>query len=289
MLSILIPTFNYDVKPLVHELHKQATKENIAFEIIVYDDGSNSVLNKKNNTINTLNNCYFKALNNNIGRSAIRNLLARNAKFENLLFIDAGTFPKENNFINQYLKLSNEKVVIGGMVCLEKPPKKPYKLRWLYTKKRESISKNNKVICSSNFFIKKITFAQNPFDESIKKYGCEDVVFFDSILKKNIEILFIKNPVLHDALDDANTFIIKSEEAIENLIELLSDKKLNISNYNVSIVYEKLKKIRLTNFVDELFIITKSFLIKNFNSSHPSLVLFDLYRLGYFCHLKNKK
>ncbi len=38
MLSILIPTYNYNVLLLVQELQSQSLKENIAFEIIVFDD-----------------------------------------------------------------------------------------------------------------------------------------------------------------------------------------------------------------------------------------------------------
>lgn len=41
MLSILIPTYNYNVVPLVLELQKQCLEYKIHFEIIVFDDGSN--------------------------------------------------------------------------------------------------------------------------------------------------------------------------------------------------------------------------------------------------------
>ena len=96
MLSILIPTYNYDITHLVYELHKQATKAKIDFEIICFDDGSKSEINSKNDSINQLNYSKFKELPLNIGRSAIRNLLAKEGQYENLLFIDAGTFPKKS-------------------------------------------------------------------------------------------------------------------------------------------------------------------------------------------------
>lgn len=289
MISVLIPTYNCNIVPLVTEIRNQFLPLNVSYEILAFDDASMPRFNDNNDSINLVENCRFKLLLTNIGRSAIRNLLAKNAKYENLLFIDAGTFPKEENFISQYLGFIDKKIVVGGMTSSEKSPKKPYKLRWLYTKKRESVSKNNKVICSSNFFIKKTILLENPFDESIKKYGCEDVVFFNSLLKKNIEILHIANPVIHDSDDDANTFIIKTEYAIENLIELISLGKLSSKNYNVSIIYDKLKKIKLDRFAGWLFNRLKPHLVRNFNTSNPSLLLFDFYRLGYFCQLKNKK
>ena len=58
MLSILIPTYNYDTFQLVKELHNQALKEGIEFEIIVSDDASsNEDLIARNKEILQLSNC----------------------------------------------------------------------------------------------------------------------------------------------------------------------------------------------------------------------------------------
>ncbi|WP_303316207.1 glycosyltransferase [Flavivirga abyssicola] len=284
MLSVLIPTYKYDILALVKELNTQCVECKIEFEILVYDDGSKSSLNKNNNLINFIDYCHFKELPNNIGRSAIRNLLALNAKYSLLLFVDAGTFPKYNDFIKRYISIKNEKVINGGMTCLEKPPKKPYKFRWLYTKKRE-----HKAFCSSNFLIKKEVFKMNPFDESIKKYGYEDITFFNELLKKNISIHRFNNPVIHNADDDANTFIRKSENAIENLVSLVKEKKMNRSGLDLLKHYSLIEKLGLNSITCFLFKSFKHLLLKNFNSSHPSILLFYFYRLGYFCSLKNKK
>ncbi|WP_308990858.1 glycosyltransferase [Mariniflexile litorale] len=285
MLSILIPTYNYNIVPLVKEVFEQVSKCNITFEILVYDDGSNSKLNTKNQNINFFQNCFFKELPTNIGRSSIRNLLGTHAKYETLLFIDAGTFPKEENFIKNYISILDKELIIGGMTHKKKPVKKPYKLRWLYTKKRET----KKGLHSSNFLIKKSVFELNLFDESLKKYGCEDVLFFDNFTKKNIEILKINNPVIHAADDDADTFIKKTEQAIENLIKLTSLKKIGISHYRLFSKYPLIEKLQLTHLMIKLFYLLKPMLVKNFNSSYPILLLFDFYRLGYFCILKKNK
>src|SRR5690606_35359339 len=130
----------------------------IAFEILVYDDGAKSQVNAINNTINNIHNCICKELPTNIGRSAIRNLLAKEAQYNYLLFVDSGTFPKEKNFIGKYLSVKNQGVMYGGMTYLKSPPTKPYKLRWVYTKEREQ-----KTLCSSNFLIKKEVFQKYPF------------------------------------------------------------------------------------------------------------------------------
>ena len=117
MLSILIPTYNYNVYPLVLELHKQCLECQIEFEIIVFDDASKSELNIENEKINSLTNCFFKILELNIGRSSIRNLLAKQSKFENLLFLDADTIPISKDFIKNYVSNIDvdEKVIYGGI------------------------------------------------------------------------------------------------------------------------------------------------------------------------------
>ncbi|WP_299254933.1 glycosyltransferase [uncultured Aquimarina sp.] len=291
MLSILIPVYNYNVIPLIKEIHRQVSSCNILFEIIVLDDQS-ELHSEENDTINNISGCTFKKLSKNIGRSAIRNLLASNSSYDSLLFIDAGTFPKDKNFIRTYLDNIDQKVVTGGMTYLKEPPIKPFKLRWVYTKKRESLSQNQEnkrpVVCSSNFLINKEIFETIKFDESLQKYGCEDVVFFDAIVKKGVPIKYINNPVVHDANDDAETFIRKTEFAVENLIELINTNKLQYDRYQVSSLYYKMNKMKVDKMISLIFRISRNLLKRNFNSSYPSILCYDFYRLGYFCLTKNK-
>ncbi|GAA3639344.1 glycosyltransferase family 2 protein [Flavivirga jejuensis] len=282
MLSILIPTYNYDITQLVECLHKQALECHVEFEIIVYDDASKKEFNK-NDKINELENCLFKKLPQNIGRSAIRNLLGTDAKYESLLFIDAGTLPKKNDFLKNYLAIENKKVITGGMTPLEKSPKKPYRLRWLYTKKREF-----KVMCSSNFLIKKEVFMANLFDESLTQYGLEDILFFDRLLEKKINVLFFDNPVIHAADDDANKFIKKTEYAIENLVYLIKTKRIKSERFGISKTYNMLLRLKLHIVTKYIFKLVTPLLLKNFNSNFPSIFLLDFYKLGYYCSLKNK-
>jgi len=283
MLSILIPTYHYDVTALVKELHKQCKTCRIIFEILVFDDASKSDLNIANSTINALEFCIFKALPKNLGRSAIRNVLATQAQYNSLLFIDAGTFPKHDHFIETYLSVQNKNVSSGGMTQLEIAPEKPYKLRWLFTKKREY-----KTLCSSNFMIKRDIFLPNPFDESIKKYGYEDVLFFEKLSNQNIETHFFNNPVVHNADDDANAFIKKTEYALENLADLIDQNKIDATGQKIHLIYRALKKLKLVFLVGKIHMMLKPLLLKNFNSSYASVTLFDMYRIGYFCYIKIK-
>lgn len=282
MLSVLIPTYNYDITPLVQEIHKQCKTLNLEFEILAYDDHSKPNFIAKNRTLEKFDCFTYKILPKNIGRSAIRNQLGKEAKYDQLLFIDAGTFPEQDNFIKNYISLASKNISTGGMTHHKKAPKKAYKLRWLYTKKREHNS-----LCSSNFMISKNVFLSHGFDESLTHYGYEDVLFFETLIKNGYKIHSFKNPVIHASDDTAEIFIHKTELAVENLVYLFNQKKLNPNKNRLHQMYSKLARFKLDLLICIIFKFTKPFLLFNFNSSYPSILLFDFYRLGYLCCLKN--
>ena len=144
MLSILIPTYNYDVVSLVTKVHAQCLKQlNQNFEILIYDDCStdNNIV-AKNESLNALENCNFKILPNNIGRSAIRNKLSQDAKYDWLLFLDADVMPISEDFILNYISVINEEpcVIYGGILYPETDQDDLKTLRWHYGKKREALN-----------------------------------------------------------------------------------------------------------------------------------------------------
>lgn len=283
MLSILIPAYNYNVVPLIKALHQQCSHCNINFEICVYDDGSKSEYNNNNTTINNLEHCLFIELPYNIGRSQIRNKLAEDAKFEHLLFLDCDTLPKNEHFIANYIQHLAKDVIYGGITHDPNPPKKPYKLRWLFTKKREQ-----KAMCSSNFFIKKKIMTANLFDASIEKYGYEDVIFFKNLEQKAIRITPIKNPVIHLGNETSKVYINKIETSLWTLNTLIQNEKITAKDSKIYAYYKLLSKLHLIGTARFCFKATKNLILKNFDSAHPSLFLFDMYRLGFFCTIKSK-
>ena len=139
MVSILIPTYNYNVFPLAEAIEKQALKANIVFELICVDDASFSPLNIKNQNINTLTNCKFIELKKNIGRTANRQLLAEKAQYKWLLFLDADTLPKSEQFLENYIQAikQGKDVVFGGITYVDNPPNKESLLRWKYGKEKK--------------------------------------------------------------------------------------------------------------------------------------------------------
>lgn len=285
MLSILIPVYNYDVFPLVNQVYHQTNICNIEFEIIVIDDASKNI--KYDSTkILDIKHVQLLELKENIGRSAIRNLLAQKANYKNLLFIDAGTFPKSKNYIKNYLKHINNNVTIGGMAAEENKPNQPHILRWLYTKKREA---NHTTYTTANFLIKKSIIQSYPFDSNITTYGYEDFLFFKNLEINSVKLNFIDNPVTHDCKEDAITFINKTEESLNNLKSLSAKHTALFEKNKITAIHNKLSKLNLNKLLGFVFLIIKPLLFKNLISSYPSIVLFDLYKLGYFCSIKQKQ
>ena len=291
MLSILIPTYNYNAFSLVEELKNQALATGILFEIIVLDDGSTDEISlKENSKINTLDNCSFKISNKNIGRSAIRNLLTKTAKFENLLFLDSDTIPTQISFISKYITHINddEKIIYGGILYQKEKPNETKILRWIYGNKREAllVEQRNKNCYLSfltlNFLIKKSVFDKVIFNESIPNLRHEDTLFSFGLKQKNIPIFHINNPVYHLGIESSMDFLKKSEEAIIGLHYLISHHLILPEYTKLSQTYFYLEKMKLAGIFKFMFNKSQLLLKKNLLSENPSLFVYDLYRIGYY-------
>lgn len=298
MLSILIPTYNYNITKLVHELNDQLVTLRVDFEILCYDDAStNRELVEKNKTLNTLKKINYKILQKNIGRSAIRNLLAKDAKFDWLIFLDADVYPKDKNFIKNYITHISKKhqIVYGGILYQENKPKHNELLRWIYGKKREAISyqQRNKNIYLSfltlNFVVHKNVFKEVSFNEDIPNLRHEDTLFSYELMKNNMSIKHINNPTYHLGIENSHLFLKKSEESLD-VLNLFLEKKLLPPNYTkITRIFVKLKALKCNYVFSILYKGFKKSMKKQLLSKTPSIYLFDFYRLSYFCYINLKK
>lgn len=299
MLSILIPTYNYNVFPLVLELQNQCTECGIDYEIIVLDDGSKTIF-KENEQINALENCQYLINDSNRGRASNINKLAELSKFDYILILEADAFPSQKNYIQLYVDAIKHKpqAVFGGVIYSENKPQKNALLRWFYGKSRESktlkqrIQNPNDIVFSWNLLLKKNIFLKNPFDSSIKTYGFEDLVFLKKLKQNKVFIEQIENTLVHQNEEESSFFIEKSKAAVLNLIQLYQKNILEPVDSSLLNTFETVKKLNLTSVVTKFFKYFENSLLKNLLSEKPSLFLFDLYRLGYFCQqiqLKNQQ
>jgi len=298
MISILIPTYNYNTLPLVEELHRQAVSENIEFEIIVADDASpineNTEINSK---INQLSNCQFIRNEINLGRGQNRNSLISKAQFDWVLLMDCDTFPKSKNFIKNYIESTKDKAkkaVFGGIIYYDTKPKENEMLRWVFGKSREEIPLQKRrsnpfhYTLISNILVQKDILLSHPFDSEIFNYGYEDIVFVLNLKREQIAIGHIENPAYHLNLEKSAVFLEKFHSSLENLKLVLDKKIIQPEDTQLTKIYFKLKRLHLVKVVAFGFKIYKHSFTKNLLSKNPSLFLFDLYRLGYFCKLNKR-
>lgn len=294
MLSILIPTYNYNVYPLVQELENQTLKANINFEIICIDDGSFSILNNENQKINTLTNCKFIENKRNIGLSNNRNKLVQNSQYDNLLFIDGDSEIINKDFINRYLETHTLEtdIIYGGRIHPEIIEFRNNKLRWKYGRlvedKTATLRKKNnyKTLMFNNTLIKRTCFDSIQFDKSITKYGHEDTLFAFQVRLAKYNVQHIKNPIIHGDIDDNTTFINKTEKGLENLLYLYRAKKINAGFVKILKIYKLITILGMRRLFSFLFAKFSPSIKRNLNSINPSLFLFKLYNIGYLCSPK---
>lgn len=288
MLSILIPTYNRNITKLVKDLHWQAIRSYIDFEIIVLEDNSKKYV-AENKTIVQLEHCKYISLNKNLGRSAARNRLAREAKCEHMLFMDCDAEIISSHFIEKYESFCREdSIVIGGTAYDPDNQDPNYSLRLKYGREREARSANERRknnFSTFNFLISKSIFNQVGFDESIQGYGHEDMIFGHQLRLLNHEFLQIDNALLHAGLDDNLTFVRKTEEATRNLWLLYQSGRYPFLATDSKLIkhFIKLKKYKLVSLCALFFDKLQLKLQDQLCSESPSLFLFDLYKLLFIC------
>ena len=96
----------------------------------------------------------------------------------------------------------------------------------------------------------------------------------------------IKNPILHDDIDKNETYLSKTEESLQSILILYSMNKVNSNFVSILKLYVFLKKTKLIYFVKFGFKILENKLRKQILSKNPSLGVFNVYRIGYLCSLK---
>ncbi|MBQ8607383.1 MAG: glycosyltransferase family 2 protein [Bacteroidaceae bacterium] len=289
MLSILIPTYNYPCSQLANRLSDVIDSQKLACEIIVCDDASNESVQVRNRCIAKIPHCTYLELSSNIGRSRIRNYLAEQAKGDWLLFIDCDGMPMDDFFLSRYIQETasgKAEVVCGGIIHPEELPSPEQSLRYYYEKKAEPkhcAAARNKhpysAFRSFNFLIRRDLFMHIKFDEAFKQYGYEDVLLGLQLKEMGVDIHHIENPLINCDIEDNQTFIRKTEEALRTLAA--NSEKLG-NSVRLHDWYEKCCLWKLTPLLRFIFGMAQNSMRKQLTSHKPYIPLFNLYKLGYY-------
>lgn len=291
-ISILIPTYNDICVELVASLSLQAetcaVTEGLKYEILVADDGSiDADVKLRNGIINSYKHCRMILREKNTGRAAVRNFLAKEAKYDSLLFIDSDMTVVREDFLQRYLNSSVDGIVYGGY---EVGKGDATNLRYRYERScadsHTALRRQQhpyRDFHTSNFMIPRKTMLTNLLDERFRHYGYEDVLYGKSLKKKGVTIHHIDNPVGFCTFEDNLSYVSKTEEGLRTLYQFQKDLKGYSSLLDMA---HWLQQLHLSWIPRCLFAVAGNRMRQRLCQPSPSLILFGLYRLAYFLNLK---
>lgn len=287
ILSVLIPTYNCDCTKLVRDLARQIPEGS---EIIVGDDGStDSVIQKKLEMLDQIPHCHLWRAQHNLGRSAIRNRLAHEALGEWIIFMDSDAEVPDEEYIKRYLGHRDADVVVGGTQAPRECPGAEVSLRyryertfWMKATPQARSRQPYECFTSFNFMIRREAFLGVQFDESCRKYGHEDTLLGLQLEQHGMQILHIDNPLIHNGLEVNSEYLSKTEESLKSLYEL----RERLSQTSALLrVYGRLESCHATPVLRIWHRLFGRVERSNLCSTHPSLLLFKLYKLGYYASI----
>lgn len=295
MISFLIPTCNFNCSKLVRAIWRQADtlrKESdggFLFEIIVSDDASNEteVLEKLEKETEGMTDVRILRQERRLGRAGNRNALIAASSMPWKVFMDADAEVDATDFVQRYWKARNlADVVCGSLEAGEKCTGK--ELRHEYEKRASQITaeeKNRKPYArftAFNVMMNSKATDTVRFDENCREYGHEDTLFGLDIERAGLTIRHLDNPLIHAGLDSNREFLEKSLTALHTLHHLPQLHDVVGS----SRVYRRLHRVGLAPL---LRLMAKAFIPpirRNLLSHHPSLFLFNIYKLLEYSRIK---
>jgi glycosyltransferase involved in cell wall biosynthesis len=292
MLSVLIPTYEYECCKLVSHLYYQLRSTGYPYEIIVVDDGSkNQASVIANMDINQYPRCRFIRRTENVGRAAIKNFLAREAKGEWLLYIDSDAEVRDPCYIRMVIDAikhdSYTQVIIGGLYHTKKMPSPDVSLRFRYERaadRHRFAMERRKTpylhITPFNLCIQRSVMLSVMFDEQCKEYGYEDALFGITLQQRGIKVRHIDNPLMHRGLESNTIYLAKAETALQTL-NRLGDLMMPYSHVGQAAI--KLQRWHMQRLAIVLFRLFHKIMRYNLLGKRPNLTIFSLYKLGYLC------
>ena len=158
-------------------------------------------------------------------------------------FLDCDAKIISEKFLQNYLhfiqKNKETKVVFGGFEVEEGE----VTLRKKYSLEREIVPLEKRKLApyssfrGINFLVKKEILQQFPFDENLKNYGYEDLIFSKNLELKKVEISHFENPVLHGDEETTDVFLFKTKIAIQNLRKIHKNNPDFVRDMKLSLLH----------------------------------------------------
>lgn len=229
-LSILIPFYKDDPTRLMTSLNTLIGAR-CEFEILLLDDGCpdmdlNSAVARTLRAMVTPARLISVA--ENVGRAEGRNLLAREARGDWLLYLDADMQPCDDAFLTAYLERIEDggfDAAFGGYVVSESA-KAEHALHAALSRSSDhsDASLRNEIgvtaFCSSNLLVRRTVMIDVPFDAGFTGWGWEDI---DWAVRAGaaFRLIHLDNAARHDGLQPAEALLSKFRQGAVNYARLL--------------------------------------------------------------------
>lgn len=299
MISFIIPTYNYvcvqlaaDLTEQAEALHRQMPQA-FDYEVLVGDDASTDKATVvANRAINNLPHARLIEMEHNMGRAFLLNRLMEEARFDHVVMIDSDAAVCTPDFVSRYWHAREEASVLCGTLRNPDTPVQPgcelrYKYEHAATTLRQQQAEENLSpyfrLSTFNLMLDKRALGDLRFDSRCEEYGYEDALLGLELQRQGVTLLHIDNPLIHTGIDSNASFLSKTEAAMRTLSHLdgLMQEQAGPSRY-----YRRLQAVGLSRPAAWCFRLLRPLLRSNLLSHHPSLLIFQLYKLGYYASLK---
>jgi glycosyltransferase involved in cell wall biosynthesis len=218
-ISICVPTYRYDVSPLLEAIAGCASSALV--ELIIYDDGSGDpeLLDRiEARASYTLAAIRVLLAEKNRGRSAARNAAMRHARADWILLLDSDMMPDDQRFLERYLDAIDTtwepSIIVGGYSLKTAPRNKASALHRWQAEASECVAADvrnkaaGRYVFSANVLLHRLVLDSAPFDESFSGWGWEDTDW-GLRAQRWFPITHIDNTATHLGLDTDDALMAK--------------------------------------------------------------------------------
>lgn len=251
-LSVLIPFMRDDPSRLLAALDREA----LPVEVIVLDDGSAdaTLATRVDEAVEAMRlPARFVRLAANEGRSKGRNRLARQARANRFLFIDADMLPDSDHFLADWLALIDERdpaAAFGGFSLDQTPQTRENALHRTMALRSDCVSAADRArdpakhMFTANLLVRRDVFDSVTFDERFTGWGWEDVEWAIRVAE-HWPIVHADIPASHLGLDTAPVMARKYEQSAANFARVVADHRAVVETYPSYRVARMLKRLPL--------------------------------------------
>jgi glycosyltransferase involved in cell wall biosynthesis len=254
-LSVAMPFFRYDPRPLLARLDAEAKLTNGAVEIIALDDGGGdkALVEQVSGLVASMASPARLIVNSaNEGRARGRNRLIAAARARHILLIDCDMAPDQPDFLRRYLDLVDEDVAVafGGFTVDRAEATRSQELHRAIQMRAECYPAKirarqpEKYVYTSNLLVRRDVLQAEAFDEGFTGWGWEDTEWGMRVTRK-FEVRQVENTATHLGLDDAQTLTGKYEQSAPNFARVVARHHDIVSRYPSYQLARGLKRLPL--------------------------------------------